>query len=95
MSDVKDLLPFPVRIIEREATSVVWFDRISEIERHFELSEPLNADEIEQVVKIARDGVVHACICPFSEDVHDIRSLMADASAEHLDRDYCERCDDI
>lgn len=95
MSDVKDLLPFPVRIKEYETDSVTWFERASEIERHFALSEPIGAEEIGEIVEIAREGVVHAAINPFVDEIWSERCLLLADSAESLDYRYGEACDDI
>jgi len=95
MSDIDDLLPFPVRIQEYETDSVTWFERASEIERHFGLSEPLDADDLGEILEIAREGVVHAAINPFVDEIWSERCLLLAASAENLDYRYGQACDDI
>ncbi len=95
MSDINDLLPFPLRIQAYEADSVTWFERISDIERHFELSEPIAAEEVGEIVEIAKEGVVHAAINPFCEEIYSKRYLLLAATAKELDYRYGEACDDI
>lgn len=95
MSDHTDLLPFPIRIQAYETDSVTWFERISDIERHFALSEPITAQELGEIVTIAREGVVHAAINPFGEEIYSERYLLLAATAEQLAYRYGEACDDI
>lgn len=95
MSYDTDLLPFPIRIQAYETDSVEWFERISDIERHFELSEPITAQEVGEIVKIAREGVVYAAVDPYGEDVHGMNYLLLADSAESLNYSYEAACDDI
>lgn len=95
MSDHTDLLPFPVRIQTYATDSVTWFERLSDIERHFRLSEPVTAEEVGEIVRIAREGVVHAAVDPYGGDVHGMSYLLLAASAEELHYRYEAACDDI
>lgn len=95
MSYDTDLLPFPIRIQTYETDSVKWFERISDIARHFELSGPITAEEVGEIVTIAREGVVHAAVDPFGEDVHGERYLLLADSVQRLEYSYQAACDDI
>ena len=51
-------------------------------------------DEIDQADFVAIDGK-HVCVDPYAEDIHDKRVLMWADTAEALERDYKEACDEI
>ena len=94
---INTCFPHDIRFIDHDVDddAILTFGSVGEVEAHFRLDEPLSQDWIDDILRIGADGIVHACLCPFSQDVHDERCLMISHDASALDREAWQAAQDI
>lgn len=71
------------------------FRTAGQIDRHFNLSNPLSPEAIDEIMEIEAKSIVHACICPYAEDVHGENCLMIAPTSSELARASYEAAMDI
>lgn len=90
-------LPFAVCFDDGDTsrTERLIFRTTGQIERHFQITNPLSPEAIDEIMEIAARSIVHACICPYAEDVHGENCLMIAATSSELARASYEAAMDI